>query len=369
MRIGIMSMQRIENYGSFMQSLALKRMIESLGHEVVFVDYKVEPSVALRHNCKEKYKCRLVRLKRAIKTRGLVKHIYRLLKREHTTDRDTMFACNAMLGITDRYRYRRKVDTLVIGSDEVFNCLQNGYTVGYSLELFGKNNRAKKVITYAASFGSTTWERLDEYGVSCEIAPLLMGMSALSVRDDNSYYIIEKLCNRKAEFHLDPVLVGGVEAFPWRDHTYENYVILYGYANRFSEAECIKIMEFAHQRGKIVIALGEDQPIRDVHIRCRPDELMMYFRKASYVFTDTFHGTIFSVINHKTFLTIIRPGATGNQQKLSYLMKQLNLEDRLLKDIKEVETAMQRPIDYLQVDALRDEEYKRTMEYLNSHLC
>ena len=40
-KVGIMSMQRIANYGSFLQAYALKQIIESLGHEVEFVDYHI----------------------------------------------------------------------------------------------------------------------------------------------------------------------------------------------------------------------------------------------------------------------------------------------------------------------------------------
>ena len=43
MKVGIMSMQRIVNYGSFLQAFALKNIIEDLGHKAVFVDYRVEP--------------------------------------------------------------------------------------------------------------------------------------------------------------------------------------------------------------------------------------------------------------------------------------------------------------------------------------
>ena len=45
MKIGIMTMQRVRNYGSYLQAYGLKKLIESLGHEAVFVDYKIEPSV------------------------------------------------------------------------------------------------------------------------------------------------------------------------------------------------------------------------------------------------------------------------------------------------------------------------------------
>ena len=47
MKVGIMSMQRVVNYGSFLQAYALKKVIEEMGHSVEFVDYKVEPPVAL----------------------------------------------------------------------------------------------------------------------------------------------------------------------------------------------------------------------------------------------------------------------------------------------------------------------------------
>ena len=66
------------------------------------------------------------------------------------------YACKHYLNITDEYHYQVPTDVLIIGSDEVFNCLQTNADVGYSLELFGKNHKSKKLISYAASFGNTT---------------------------------------------------------------------------------------------------------------------------------------------------------------------------------------------------------------------
>ena len=43
--VGIMSMQRIRNYGSFLQAYSLKKIIESLGYKVEFIDYKYEQSL------------------------------------------------------------------------------------------------------------------------------------------------------------------------------------------------------------------------------------------------------------------------------------------------------------------------------------
>ena len=55
-KVGIMSMQRIANYGSFLQAYALKQLIEELGHKVEFVDYHVgAPVIADNADNKNKF--------------------------------------------------------------------------------------------------------------------------------------------------------------------------------------------------------------------------------------------------------------------------------------------------------------------------
>ena len=66
-----------------------------------------------------------------------------------------------MLGMSEVRNPRAKEDVIVIGSDEVFNCLQTNPDVGYSRQLFGKDANADKIMTYAASFGTTTVEVLE----------------------------------------------------------------------------------------------------------------------------------------------------------------------------------------------------------------
>ena len=143
MKVGIMSMHRIPNYGSFMQAYSLKKMIESLDHEVCFVDYQVEPSITKRKRTDEWIKCFIKNKKREWFNRGIIDQILHKEEKE----KDIMRSCNGLLEIDENYAFHCKVDVLVIGSDEVFNCTQAGENVGYSPELFGKNARAKKIIT------------------------------------------------------------------------------------------------------------------------------------------------------------------------------------------------------------------------------
>lgn len=113
MKVGIMSMQRVENYGSFLQSFGLKKTIENMGHNVVFVDYTIEkPIVAYE---KPSFLYRLMReiyhliLEKVFKKENML----RLYRKKYLP----------LLGASKKKNIRDNVDVLVIGSDEVFNCL------------------------------------------------------------------------------------------------------------------------------------------------------------------------------------------------------------------------------------------------------
>lgn len=371
MLIGIMTMHRIPNYGSFLQAYSLKKMIESLGHEVVFVDYHVSPDVDHRRDVAEIARCALRTMKKQMAATSVGCCLKKLRNSDGSSSRSVMFSCDYMLGIDRGYRYKTKCDVLVIGSDEVFNCLQLGPNVGYSLELFGRGAKAKRVVSYAASFGNTTLEKLVAFGVDQEIKSCLSKFDSISVRDSNSSYIVEQLVGEKPEMHLDPVLVGGVESERWPSCNERDYVLLYGYSFRFTEEECQKALDFAHDRNLKLLALGEDQPLRDEYVRCRPDEVLSYFKKATFVITDTFHGTIFSVVGHTPFVTVPRgdkDGRGGNVQKLTTLLEDLGLSERAAMSLDGLDAIAALPIDFDKSDSRRKEQAERSMEYLKQCL-
>ena len=81
-------------------------------------------------------------------------------------------------------------DDCVIGSDEVFNCLQK-VEWGFSQQLFGNVQNADNVITYAASCGFTRVEMLSEE-LKKAISEALGKLSAISVRDTNTAHFIPR---------------------------------------------------------------------------------------------------------------------------------------------------------------------------------
>ena len=366
-KVGIMSMQRIANYGSFLQAYALKQLMEEVGCNVEFVDYHVgAPVITENADSKNKVVRKIEKGLETFQYRAPLAHKLSFIRYKQSFAQKYM----PLLGITDEMNYNPTVDCLVIGSDEVFNCIQKNSNVGYSPELFGKNNHAKKLITYAASFGNTTLIKLEKYKKANEVGALLKKFDAISVRDTNSGTIVEQLTGKEPVYNLDPVLtydyMNCCDKIP-QVQTNEKYLILYAYADRISNDEADWIAAYAKKKNLNVYAIGGIQKGADRFVDCSPFEVLAYFRNAEEVITDTFHGSIFSVITHRPFATLIRKSvgnSYGNEEKLSDLLNRLGLTERMTTKVEETEHINQQPIDYEKVDDVLQKQREIAKAYL-----
>lgn len=372
MNISIISMQRIKNYGSFLQALGLKIMIESLGHRVEFLDYHVEPVLGQKSKkVKNTLGAMLINpyllfksFAYGIRQKDMYRKAYRF---------SALYSIKylRLLNVGIKKKYKGKEDIRIIGSDEVFNCLQKNQEVGYSLDLFGKNTNASKLISYAASFGNTTIEKIRKYGIDKELEECFAQFNAISVRDKNSYNIIKELGGHNVHQHLDPVLVSDFSEYLIDKVDMRDYIIIYAYYERIKGDEAKIIREFAKKHNKKLICIGGVQSFCDDFIDCSPLEVLSYFKHADYVITDTFHGTIFSVVNRKQFVTIVRKSQGndyGNEEKLTDLLSKLKLKDRQLVNLADMETLLLKSIDYTDTISVIDNERERTINYLKEQL-
>lgn len=357
-KIGILSMQRIINYGSFLQAYALKSMLESLGHHIEFVDYHPGSPLAPATG-------KMCKLRSILTLNARLSHRIRYLnfKRQFAEKN------HALLELDAPPNYTPELDILIIGSDEVFNCTQANPNVGYTPELFGKGNQAKKVITYAASFGNTTVDKLDHYNKTAEIASLLNRLDTISVRDENSRNIIQNLTGRDPFLHFDPVLVYDIIGqCPLPDiPVSEKYLLLYAYPGRITNIESDWIRDYAARKGLKIYTAGGVQRCADRFLDCSPFELLSYFVHAREVITDTFHSTIFSVITKRPFVTIIRPSAGasyGNEEKLTDLLKRLDLSDRAVRNVYEIPHITDREINFEKTGQIITAGRKSAQRYL-----
>ena len=365
-KVGILSMQRIANYGSFLQAYGLKHILEDLGCDVQFVDYHpgetlipADGGTGLRR--------KISKVLEAFNYNAPLKEKIKFIKYKKNYAKNYY----PYLGINAEMNYSPELDVLVIGSDEVFNCVQNNTNVGFSPELFGVGNKAKKVITYAASFGNTTGEKLKKYGVYKEVASYLSNIDSISVRDENSGHVVKELTGKEPVYNLDPVLaydfIGKCSDIP-TDVPDKDYMILYGYAGRFSKEECRKIRAYADSKGLKIFCIGGVQDACDKFIDCNPFQVIAYFQHADCVVTDTFHGTILSVITHRQFASVVRKTGYGNAEKMTDLLGRLGLSDRAVDDLDNVGNKLDELIDYERVDGIIQIERKRSYGYLSEVL-
>lgn len=358
--IGILSMQRIINYGSFLQAYGLKCITEqSSGAHVEFIDYKFERDIT-DGKTKEKHSF----LSRIRSNKSLTNYVKK--KRYFSDLEKSLVEDLKSIGIDER-NYNKNIDSLIIGSDEVFNCLQP-FPVGYSTGLFGADYLLKDtdVISYAASFGHTKLSDLKQYNIEQEIGQYLSNFKAISVRDENSFSIVKELTGRDAFIHLDPVLIYKYDFEIEQSVTNEkDYIIVYAYTGRMSETEEKYIREFARQKNKKIISIGNFSKIADKNIICHPFYVFSYFKNADYIITDTFHGSIFSMKMNAKFCTLIRE---SNRNKLVSLLTKLGQIDRAVESIEDIRTLYDKEIDYFETNRVIENERVRTMQYIKENL-
>lgn len=361
MKIGILSMQEVKNYGSFLQAYSLKKNIELLGHTCDFINIKPGEQIG-EYKVEKFHKLRLL-MQRLFGWDFIsrLKYIYLFQSRFKKEFLPELGVKNDF--VNDGHHY----DTVVIGSDEVFNCAQKTW-FGFSPQLFGEGLNADKVISYAGSFGATTTKILEKLGLKQRVASYLKNnFSAISIRDNNSYEVVKSLTGIEPILNVDPVILNDWKKYMPKEHVpLSNYMIVYTYPGRISDKKEISaIKEYAKSHQLKLISIGHYFPWVDKTIVPHPFEVLAYFRDANCIVTDTFHGSIFSIKNNKQFCTIVR---NMNSNKLTYLLKQFGLENRIVNDINNLSAILDSPIDYEPVNSIIEKETINGLNYLKSNL-
>ena len=232
--------------------------------------------------------------------------------------------------------------------------------------MFGEGLNANKVITYAASFGATTVPKLEKLGIKDTVAKLLKNLNKISVRDANSMSVVEELTGAVPNKNVDPVLIYDYTKHMPSSVDLKDYMIVYTYPGRITDKNEIKaIRAYAKNKGLKLVSIGHYFPWCDMTIVPHPFEVLAYFKNATCVVTDTFHGSIFSIKFNKQFCTIVRG---MNSNKLTHLLEQFGLSGRIANDVSKLPSIMDTPIDYEPVNSKIAEEKKRSIAYLKENL-
>ncbi len=295
MKIFIVTMPLLNNYGGLLQNYALQKILIKLGHQVETIDFIRNPSSSF-------LRCVLSW------TKSLIIYFIPSKRKPFAKLRNVGVRMNFSNSFIKKninvsqttIRYSKKMIkgnselAVIVGSDQVWRpkynyCIENMYLN------FIKKYSIKR-IAYAASFGLNDWEYTPKQTKVC--SKLAYKFNAISVREESGVKLCKEHLGVDATWVLDPTLLLTKEDyFPiCKDIPVckEKYLAVYV----LDENEEVTAMyeKEAAARGLVVkkFYAGAKSTLSV------PEWLAM-FRDASYVVTDSFHGTVFSIIFGKEF--------------------------------------------------------------------
>lgn len=324
MKIGILTFVRVESFGAVMQCYALSHYISTLGYEVEVIDYPLIPA-----NKKKLYVYKFYSLFSVLKTIG-VRGIYQKVKRKSlkTNNGTCSEKSNMTIDFYDRNinhsrmivsdsdltEYCKKYDVVIVGSDQVWNYVMSSRVDIYLLSFL---NNSQKKIAYAASFGVSSIPFFYKH----VYRRYLSLFDFLSLREQMGCNIVKHLINKKSVQVLDPTLLLNAEQMDAVSEECpgipQQYVLVYDLLGSSF------LMQYAH-----FISSSKNIPIINVN-GYNVGQIITLFKNASYVVTSSFHGTAFSIIFRKQFVSICRKGRLTNS-RIEDLLKLLCLENSLL---------------------------------------
>lgn len=369
MKVAIVTFIRAYNHGAILQGYALYKTLSNLGADVEMLDY--EPEYFKRIYNVESFKKwlwlpgpLLSRFPKFLLLRNRVSK--RNKKFDRFIRRNIHMSQNRFADVYDLNNVIVPYDTFISGSDQVWNNSITNFDPVFFLD-FPTANKSKK-ISYAASFGfSSIPEELKS-----EYKRLLSNWDYYSVREKNGVDILNELLNISATQCCDPTLL--LSHQEWNNvlsskREKEKYILVYSagairttlrYAQQLANEKNMKLIKITSVCSREVFMGEITNPYQvDFRVTASPDEFLSLISNASYVITDSFHATVFSLLFHTPFLTLIKTDKI-NDRALD-LMTITGTENRTLEDHY---SQIDQPIDWQKVDNRIEAYREKSLEYL-----
>lgn len=286
---------------------------------------------------------------------------------------------------TEEFRLSKKFDNFqklteeseqytdfIVGSDQLWlpvNVVGNYYTLNFVPENINK-------ISYATSFGiSQIPKKYREQYVQ-----FLSKINYLSVREDSGKEIIKELINKEAVVVCDPTLL--LKKEEWEKLESKNYSINNKYIFCYFLGKNIKHRKFVERlrekTGYKIVSINHcdeyvkysDKFADIIPYDVGPSEFLKLIKNAEYVCTDSFHGTMFSLIYNKQFFSFRRHMENlkmSTNSRISSILKILNLEQRLLTGDETIDN-VDKQIQYDTINKRIDDFRGKSIDFLKKSL-
>ena len=353
-KVGIITLTKNANYGNVLQNIAMQKIVNELGFEAETILNLTNSPLFNKKN---------------FSFTNLVKWILNYNGYRENEKRNENFrkCCSKNLQYSNvtynNGRFSKEptgYEYFITGSDQVWNPTF-GFATEFELLGFVPKNRK---ISYAASFGVDNLDMLSDSRKD-DIRHYLAEFSSISVREDSGERIVRNLCSTPVETHVDPTLL--LKRQEWemlaikpKFNLKKPYILVYMLGEISAEYQTT-IKKLAKQNNaEIINALkGKCKFIN-------PLEFIWLINNATYVCTDSFHASVFSIIFHTKLYIFNRRDQHANQNsRFTSLLRQCGIQkDKVIYKKNHEDSS----IDWERVDKYIEKERERSFEYLKKAL-
>ncbi|MBR2461082.1 MAG: polysaccharide pyruvyl transferase family protein [Clostridia bacterium] len=378
MKIGIITFHFVNNQGAVLQSYALQKYLSNQGHDVQIIDYRPKYHTVRYSPWKNPIRYSLwyynmhkrasIRRKSLVFAKSFVRCMYWNLLGTHRTNSRLFnrFTSN-YLNLTTKYesikalqKHPPKMDAYITGSDQLWNpdLLDHDFDEAYFLN-FGSNEIRK--IAYAVSIGKKLSEdECRKINILCE------HLDAVSLRESTPELL--ETIDRDVHICVDPTLLLDADDYLNIESDVsekEPYVFVYGLET--SEDIRLAVQQVGNMCGyRVINGTPETVKLNGMNIinasDYAPDRFLSYIKNAEFVVTNSFHGTVFSILYKKKFITV--PHTTRGRRMIELLYK-LGLNSALWGA---PEFSIENEIDYKSVYGKLSELRRASADYLEKAL-
>ena len=362
MKVAIITLHRVYNYGSALQAYATQTVFERAGYEAQVIDYITA----------QRTKKQIMKNAAAGSNKGMSSTAYKFFKLFSVMLKEMTFGrfVEKNLHLTKQYITAEdleqdppKADIYVTGSDQTWNSQYNeGVDRGFFLAFAPKD---KMKISFVSSFGK---EHLNEDEVK-ETRPYISEYKKLSVREDSALSVLHQIGRDDGVQLIDPTLQLTREE--WLKlasprlvkEPYLILMLLYNednhateYARKIADKKGLKLVKISWEMKK--------PPMVDKLFTHRsPADFLSLFANADFVVTNSFHGLAFSINLEREFIVVPR---NEFNSRIESLLTLTGLQKRLVSTSEMAMVESDETINYRNVNERLNIERKRAKEYIES---
>lgn len=264
-------------------------------------------------------------------------------------------------------------DAMIVGSDQLWT--PAGIKSKFYNLLFVPD-KVKK-ISFATSFGVGEIPKYQKRMTS----EYLERIDYISVREIRGSEIVKELTGRDSTIALDPTLLYTKDEwdsfFPEKRIIDDSYILAYFLGGNEKHRDAVELLK--KETGLKIVTIPfmdvffeRDLSFGDLKLfEISPIDFLNLVRGADYVCTDSFHGTVFSILNHKRFVTFNRTNNNDKQtrnSRIDSLFELLGLEKQRYTENAKLIDILSQNINYAEVDQRLVDLRKETLSFLNNSL-